>query len=145
MGSVSWRRATGGMPAYVTAKAGMERLTRGLARDLGPAGVRVSAVIPGWIMTERQRSLWVAPAAEANLLKGQCLKRAMRPDDVARVALFLASRASGSRTAQSFVVDGGDVTPPPPAARPPRGQRRPRSPSGVAPAACGARRSTRAP
>jgi NAD(P)-dependent dehydrogenase (short-subunit alcohol dehydrogenase family) len=107
MGSVSWRRATGGMPAYVAAKAGMEGLTRGLARDLGPAGVRVNSVIPGWIMTERQRSLWVTPEAEADLLEGQCLKRTLGPDDVARVALFLASRASGGCTAQSFVVDGG--------------------------------------
>ncbi|MBD0275277.1 MAG: SDR family oxidoreductase [Acetobacteraceae bacterium] len=107
MGSVSWRRATGGMPAYVTAKAGMEGLTRGLARDLGPAGVRVNTVIPGWIMTERQRTLWVTPEAEADLLERQCLKRALEPDDVARVVLFLASRASAGCTAQAFVVDGG--------------------------------------
>jgi NAD(P)-dependent dehydrogenase (short-subunit alcohol dehydrogenase family) len=107
MGSVSWRRATGGMPAYVTAKAGVEGLTRGLARDLGPAGVRVNTVIPGWIMTERQKALWVTPEAEAALLEGQCLKRTLEPDDVARVVLFLASRASAGCTAQSFVVDGG--------------------------------------
>jgi D-xylose 1-dehydrogenase len=107
MGSVSWRLAIGGMPAYVTAKAGMEGLTRGLARDLGPAGVRVNTVIPGWIMTDRQRALWVTPEAEADLLKGQCLKRTLEPDDVARVVLFLASRTSGGCTAQSFVVDGG--------------------------------------
>jgi len=107
MGSVSWRLATGGMPAYVTAKAGMEGLTRGLARDLGPAGVRVNTVIPGWIMTERQKALWVTPEAEADLLAKQCLKRTLGPDDVARVVLFLASRASAGCTAQAFVVDGG--------------------------------------
>ncbi len=107
MGSVSWRRATGGMPAYTAAKAGMEGLTRGLARDLGPSGARANTVIPGWIMTERQRALWVTPEAEADLLAHQCLKRTLGPEDVARVVLFLASRASGGCTAQSFVVDAG--------------------------------------
>ena len=107
MGSVSWRRAAGGMPAYVAAKAGMEGLTRGLARDLGPAGVRVNCVIPGWIMTERQQALWVTPEAKADLLAHQCLKRELVPGDVVPVVLFLASSAAAGCTAQAFVVDGG--------------------------------------
>jgi NAD(P)-dependent dehydrogenase (short-subunit alcohol dehydrogenase family) len=69
--------------------------------------VRVNTVVPGWIMTERQKALWVTPEAEADLLAKQCLKRTLDPDDVARMVLFLASRASAGCTAQSFVVDGG--------------------------------------
>lgn len=107
MGSASWRLAGGGMPVYVTSKAGVEGLTRGLARDLGPDGIRVNCVIPGWIMTERQRALWVTPRGAADNLARQCLKRELVPEDVARVVLFLASRVSSGCTAQSFVVDAG--------------------------------------
>ena len=73
-GSVSWHTAQGGMPAYTTAKAGVEGLTRGMARDLGPDSIRVNTVIPGWIMTERQIELWLTPEAEENLIRSQCLK-----------------------------------------------------------------------
>jgi NAD(P)-dependent dehydrogenase (short-subunit alcohol dehydrogenase family) len=107
MGSVSWRLATGGMPAYVTAKAAIEGLTRGLARDLGPDNIRVNCVVPGWIMTRRQVELWLTPEAEQDLLKGQCLKRKLIPEDVARLVLFLASDEASGCTAQTFVVDGG--------------------------------------
>ena len=64
-GSISWHTAQGGMPAYTTAKAAVEGLTRGMARDLGPFGIRVNTVIPGWIMTERQITMWLTPEAEA--------------------------------------------------------------------------------
>lgn len=107
VGSISWRLALGGMPAYVTAKSAVEGLTRGLARDLGPDGIRVNCVVPGWIMTERQIKLWLTPEAEADLMTKQCLKEKLYPPDVARMVLWLAGDDSRMVTAQSFVVDGG--------------------------------------
>jgi NAD(P)-dependent dehydrogenase (short-subunit alcohol dehydrogenase family) len=106
-GSVSWHTAQGGMPAYTTAKAGVEGLTRGMARDLGPAKVRVNTVIPGWIMTKRQIELWLTPEAEENLIRSQCLKNKLAPADVTRLVLWLASDDSQMCTAQLWVVDGG--------------------------------------
>lgn len=107
MGSISWRLALGGMPAYVTAKAAVEGLTRGLARDVGADGIRVNSVIPGWIMTERQVKLWLTPESEADLMMKQCLKEKLYPPDIARMVLWLAADDSRMATAQSFVVDGG--------------------------------------
>jgi len=109
LGSVSWMVGQGGMPCYTTAKSAVQGLTRGLARDLGPDGIRVNAVVPGWIMTERQVDLWLTPESEAELLRRQCLKRRLVPDDVARVVLFFASDEAGACTNQSYVVDGGWV------------------------------------
>jgi NAD(P)-dependent dehydrogenase (short-subunit alcohol dehydrogenase family) len=106
-GSISWHRHQGGMPAYTTAKAAVEGLTRGMANDLGPDGIRVNCVIPGWIMTERQKELWLTPEAEADLMKSQCLKEKVVPDDVARMVLWLAADDSRMCTAQLWVVDGG--------------------------------------
>ncbi|MFM9864996.1 MAG: SDR family NAD(P)-dependent oxidoreductase [Micropepsaceae bacterium] len=107
VGSISWRLALGGMPAYVTAKAAVEGLTRGLARDVGEDSIRVNSVIPGWIMTERQIKLWLTPESEADLMAKQCLKEKLYPPDVARMVLWLAADDSRMATAQSFVVDGG--------------------------------------
>jgi D-xylose 1-dehydrogenase len=107
VGSISWRLALGGMPASVTAKAAVEGLTRGLARDVGGDGIRVNSVIPGWIMTERQVKLWLTPESEADLMVRQCLKEKLFPPDVARMVLWLAADDSRMATAQSFVVDGG--------------------------------------
>jgi NAD(P)-dependent dehydrogenase (short-subunit alcohol dehydrogenase family) len=106
-GSISWHGNQGGMPAYTTAKAAVEGLSKGMARDLGPDGIRVNTVIPGWIMTERQITLWLTPEAEENLLRMQCLKQKLVPDDVARMVLWLASDDSRMCTAQLWVVDGG--------------------------------------
>ncbi|MCW3475356.1 SDR family NAD(P)-dependent oxidoreductase [Limobrevibacterium gyesilva] len=106
-GSVSWHLAQGGMPAYTTAKAGVEGLTRSFARDLGADNIRVNCVIPGWIMTERQKALWLTPEAEAATLKAQCLKQMLMPDDVARLVLWLASDDSRMCTAQTWTVDAG--------------------------------------
>ena len=106
-GSISWHRSQGGMPAYTSAKAAVEGLTRGMARDLGGHGVRVNCVIPGWIMTQRQIELWLTPEAEANLMRDQCLKAKVMPEDVARMVLWLASDDSRMCTAQLWVVDGG--------------------------------------
>jgi NAD(P)-dependent dehydrogenase (short-subunit alcohol dehydrogenase family) len=107
LGSTSWLVGQGGMPAYLAAKAAVAGLTRALARDLGPLGIRVTCVVPGWIMTERQVRLWLTPESEAELLRRQCLKRKLVPEDIARVVLFLAADDSAACTAQSYVVDGG--------------------------------------
>jgi NAD(P)-dependent dehydrogenase (short-subunit alcohol dehydrogenase family) len=106
-GSVSWHSLQGGMPAYTTAKAAVEGLTRGMARDLGPDKIRVNTVIPGWIMTERQITLWLTPDAEKNLMQVQCLKEKLAPADVTRMVLWLASDDSRMCTAQLWVVDAG--------------------------------------
>jgi len=106
-GSVSWHAAQGGLPAYTTAKAAVEGLTRGMARDLGPDKIRVNTVIPGWIMTERQITLWLTPEGERNLMQVQCLKQKLMPADVTRMVLWLASDDSRMCTAQLWVVDAG--------------------------------------
>jgi NAD(P)-dependent dehydrogenase (short-subunit alcohol dehydrogenase family) len=106
-GSISWHVGQGGMPAYTTAKAAVEGLTRGMARDLGPDGIRVNCVIPGWIMTERQLTRWLTPEAEADLMKAQSLKSKLMPADVASMVLWLAADDSRMCTSQLWVVDGG--------------------------------------
>ena len=106
-GSISWHASQGGMPAYTTAKAGVEGLTKGMARDLGGDGIRVNCVIPGWIMTQRQIDLWLTPDAEANLMRVQCLKAKVMPADVSRMVLWLASDDSRMCSGQLWVVDGG--------------------------------------
>ena len=108
-GSTSWLVGQGGMPAYLSAKAAVAGLTRALARDLGPMNIRVNAIVPGWIMTERQITLWLTPEGEQELLRRQCLKRKLLPEDVARVVLFFAADDSAACTNQSYVVDGGWV------------------------------------
>ena len=106
-GSISWHALQGNMPAYTTAKAAIEGLTKTMARDLGAANIRVNCVIPGWIMTQRQIDLWLTPEAEENLMKVQCLKQKVQPADVARLVLWLASDDSRMCSAQLWVVDGG--------------------------------------
>jgi NAD(P)-dependent dehydrogenase (short-subunit alcohol dehydrogenase family) len=108
-GSTSWLVGQGGMPAYLSAKAAVAGLTRALARDLGPRKIRVNSIVPGWIMTERQISLWLTPEGEEELMRRQCLKRKLVPEDIARVVLFLAADDSDACTNQSYVVDGGWV------------------------------------
>ncbi len=106
-GSISWHTNGGGMPAYTTAKAGVEGLTKGMARDLGVHGIRVNCVIPGWIMTQRQIDLWLTPEAEEQLLRVQCLKTRWCRLDVARMVLWLAADDSRMCSGQLWVVDGG--------------------------------------
>jgi len=106
-GSISWHVGQGGMPAYTSAKAAVEGLTKGMARDLGGYGIRVNTVIPGWIMTQRQIDLWLTPEAEENLIRSQCLKAKLAPADVARMVLWLASDDSRMCTSQCWVVDAG--------------------------------------
>ena len=107
LGSMSWRAGQGGMPAYTAAKAAIEGLTRGMARDLGPDKIRVNCVVPGWIMTQRQIDLWLTPEAEADLMRSQCLKQKLVPADVARLVLWLAADDSRMCTSQMWIVDGG--------------------------------------
>jgi NAD(P)-dependent dehydrogenase (short-subunit alcohol dehydrogenase family) len=108
-GSVSWMIGQGGMPGYTTAKSAVVGLTRGLARDFGPDNIRVNSIAPGWIMTERQFSLWLDEEGERELMRRQCLKRKLYPDDIARVVLFLAADDSSAMTNQTYIVDGGWV------------------------------------
>jgi NAD(P)-dependent dehydrogenase (short-subunit alcohol dehydrogenase family) len=109
MGSTSWMVGQGGMAAYTAAKSAVLGLTRSLARDWGPDNIRVNSIAPGWIMTERQKTLWLTPDGERELMTRQCLKRQLVPDDIARVVLFMASEASSAMTNQSYIVDGGWV------------------------------------
>jgi NAD(P)-dependent dehydrogenase (short-subunit alcohol dehydrogenase family) len=109
MSSISWMIPSTGLPAYVTAKAGIVGLTRTLSREFGAAGIRVNCISPGAIMTERQRRLWMTPEYLADIMKAQALKRELVPQDVARLVLFLASDDSAMITGQNFVIDGGWV------------------------------------
>ncbi len=108
-GSVSWMIGQGGMPGYTAAKSAVLGLTRGLARDFGPDNIRVNSIAPGWIMTQRQLDLWLDEEGERELMRRQCLKRKLYPDDIARVVLFLAADDSSAMTNQSYIVDGGWV------------------------------------
>jgi NAD(P)-dependent dehydrogenase (short-subunit alcohol dehydrogenase family) len=107
LGSISAHIDLVDLPGYITAKAGIEGLTRTLARELGPWGIRVNCIIPGWVMTEKQLREWVTPEAEASIERNQCLPQKLYPDDVARMLLWLAADDSRSCTAQKWVVDGG--------------------------------------
>jgi D-xylose 1-dehydrogenase len=109
MSSIAWMIPSTGLPAYVTAKAGIVGLTRTLARELGESNIRVNCVLPGAIMTERQRRLWMTPEYMAEIMQRQSLKRELMPEEVARLVMFLASDDSAGITNQSFVIDGGWV------------------------------------
>lgn len=106
-GSISWMRKGAGFPLYQACKAGVQGLTRSLARDLGKQGIRVNTLVPGWVMTERQLKLWVTPESAAEIDAGQCLPGRVIGEDIAAMALFLAADDSRMCTAQDFVVDAG--------------------------------------
>lgn len=106
--SIVWRLAGGDMVPYATAKAGVLGLTKSLADALGRDNIRVNAIEPGAIFTERQRELWYPTEADVQkLVSQQLLKRAMDGGEIARMALFLASDDARMITKQSFIVDGG--------------------------------------
>lgn len=109
LGSISWIRGVGGMAGYTAAKSAVLGLTRSLARDFGVLGVRVNAVAPGWVMTQRQVEKWLTPEAEEEMLRQQCLKRKLQPTDIARFVLFLCSDDAGACTSQQYIVDCGWV------------------------------------
>jgi len=98
-----------GMPAYVAAKSAIVGLTKALARQYGPDAIRVNAILPGWVVTERQLALWLTPQAEAEWMEQLALKQRILPVDVANLALFLAADDSRMITGQAMVIDGGRV------------------------------------
>jgi len=107
LGSISWMLKQGGFPVYVTAKAAVQGMTNGLARDLGPFNIRVNTLVPGWVMTDKQRRLWLDEAGKRSIKEGQCIDAELLPVHLARAALFLASDDSSMMTAQEVVIDGG--------------------------------------
>jgi NAD(P)-dependent dehydrogenase (short-subunit alcohol dehydrogenase family) len=107
MSSIAWMIPATGLPVYAAAKAAIVGLTRTTAHELGPSNIRVNAVLPGAIATERQRRLWYTPEYKAKIEASQALKVEIVPDDVARLVLFLAADDSRAITSQSYIVDGG--------------------------------------
>ncbi|MBX3575209.1 MAG: SDR family oxidoreductase [Mesorhizobium sp.] len=105
--STSFMINLGTLPSYTAAKAGIIGLTKGLAGALGKHGIRVNAIAPGWVITERQRELWVTEEALAAHVAKQCIPEVMKPEDIVGPCLFLASDASRMLTAQTMIVDGG--------------------------------------
>ncbi len=107
--SVSYMMGAAGYVSYMTAKAAITGMTRGLARELGPDRIRVNALMPGWVLTRRQMDLWATPEDLAAHLERQCLKEHLYESDIVGGTLFLASKASRMMTSQALVIDGGVV------------------------------------
>ncbi len=108
--SISFMMADAGYASYITANAGIVGLTRTLAREFGPDRIRVNAVAPGWVLTEKQKELWVTPEGLANHLSRQCIPDPIQPDDVTGAVLFLASASSRMMTSQTLILDGGYIS-----------------------------------
>jgi NAD(P)-dependent dehydrogenase (short-subunit alcohol dehydrogenase family) len=108
-GSISWIAGERDYISYVTAKAAIGGLTKGLARELGPERIRVNCVVPGWVMTRRQIDLWLDEAGERQIAERQCLPDRLMPSDIARMVLWLAADDSRMATGQNFIVDAGWV------------------------------------
>ena len=108
-GSVSWMRRRPGFVSYTTSKAAIHGLTRTLAQELGPRGIRVNCVVPGAIQTAKQMAQVVTPQLEQEFLDNQALKFRLDADDVVAMSLFLASDDSRGCAGQAFIVDGGIV------------------------------------
>jgi NAD(P)-dependent dehydrogenase (short-subunit alcohol dehydrogenase family) len=107
MSSITWLLGFPDLPVYIASKAAIVGMTRALARELGPRNIRVNAVLPGWIMTDRQVEKWLDAEGEAEMMRRQCLKRRLMPEEIASIVLFLAADDSGICTNQTFVADGG--------------------------------------
>jgi NAD(P)-dependent dehydrogenase (short-subunit alcohol dehydrogenase family) len=107
MSSIAWMVPSPDLSVYIAAKSAIIGMTRSIAHELGGANIRVNCVLPGLIVTERQRRLWMSPEYEAEVLGRQCLKRLLIPDDVARLLLFLAADDSSAITNQAHIIDGG--------------------------------------
>ncbi len=107
--SISYMMGNAGYPAYTTANSGINGMTRSLAREFGPDKIRVNALAPGWVLTEKQLEMWTTPEALDAHMERMCLKEHLKPEDIVGPMLFLASRASGAMTGQAMVVDGGVV------------------------------------
>ncbi len=109
MGSNSWWEAGGGFPGYTTAKSAVHGLTRTMARDLGDHRIRVNTVVPGWVMTDRQKDLWVTPKAIEKHRDRQCLPDLIEPVYLARMVLFLASDDAAMCSANNYMVEAGSI------------------------------------
>ena len=107
--SISYMMGNAGYPVYTTANSGINGLTRSLARELGPDRIRVNALAPGWVLTQKQKDLWVTPEGLQAHVDRQCLKDTLEPQDIVGGTLFLASSASKMMTGQALVIDGGVV------------------------------------
>ncbi|MBO0661215.1 SDR family oxidoreductase [Jiella sp. MQZ9-1] len=107
LGSISWMRGRPGMVGYTTAKAAINGMTKTLARELGASGIRVNCIVPGAILTERQKALWLTPEIDAEFIRLQALKFRLDASHVAKLALFLGSDESAGCTGANFVVDAG--------------------------------------
>ena len=107
--SISYMMGNAGYVAYTTANSGINGMTRSLAREFGPENIRVNAIAPGWVLTQKQKDMWVTPEALEAHIERQCLKFELAPEDIVDPVLFLASKTSRAMTGQSLVVDGGVV------------------------------------
>jgi galactose dehydrogenase len=107
--SISYMMGNAGYVAYTTANSGINGMTRTLAREFGPDRIRVNALAPGWVLTQKQKDLWVTPEGLAAHVARQCLTDTLEPEDIVGGVLFLASRASKMMTGQAMVIDGGVV------------------------------------
>jgi NAD(P)-dependent dehydrogenase (short-subunit alcohol dehydrogenase family) len=109
MSSIGWLIPSTNQSVYITAKAAIIGMTRTLAHEVGANNIRVNAVLPGAVLTERQKRLWLTEEYTAEILSNQALKRMILPGEIARLVLFLASDDSTAITNQSYVIDGGWV------------------------------------
>lgn len=107
--SISYMIGDVGYLSYIAANAAIVGMTRSLAREFGPHRIRVNALAPGWVMTQKQRDMWATPEGVAEFLKRQCLPDSLQPQDITGGVLFLSSNASRMMTGQSMVIDGGVV------------------------------------
>lgn len=107
MGSISWMRGRPGMVGYTSAKGAIHALTRTMARELGGRNIRVNSVVPGAVVTERQKKLWLTPELDQQFIDLQSMKFRVQPDDIVAMTLFLASDDSRACAGQNFVVDCG--------------------------------------
>ncbi len=107
--SISYMMGNAGYPIYTAANSAINGMTRSLAREFGPDRIRVNALAPGWVLTEKQKAKWVTPEALEAHVERQCLKDTLAPEDVVGPVLFLASESSRMMTGQALVVDGGVV------------------------------------
>lgn len=107
--SISYIMGNAGYVAYTTANSGINGMTRTLAREFGPDRIRVNALAPGWVLTQKQKDLWVTPEGLQAHLDRQCLKDTLGPEDMVGGVLFLASSTSKMMTGQALVIDGGVV------------------------------------
>ena len=109
LGSTGWMKKNGGYPLYAMAKAAVRGFVNGMARELGHQHIRINGLVPGWVITEKQRKLWLDAEGEAEIARVQCMPGYLMADDLARMALFLAADDSRMCTGQDFIVDGGWV------------------------------------